>query len=305
MDAGDFAACPHGRAPSSQASNEPARPAPSSPVTQWSAAELVRRYEESVRSIRTVQADIRVVSGRTFPTSVVGLKRDDSGRAIVYEAKRLWNARTLENRLERSLLQIDHGVAFYSPRVAVSDGKRYEGYNPDPNSFERLGGLIAPDTAQLTGDYYWIPELLGFHFADGPERPLWELLKGANVIRVEGTPSHVVVLETTFKILDSNETRLRAWVDTSHGCLPARVEATRMWSNTLSTLIDIERFHEPAPESGFPFGARSSGSSSSSSLPRALRRPISANSARMRFVPEGGVLWPSRSAVQPGLTPTS
>ena len=72
--------------------------------------ELVRRYKESVDSIRTLRAEMRVVTGREFPAALEGLKRDDSGRVIAYEAKRDWEAATRRYRLERSALRRSAGL---------------------------------------------------------------------------------------------------------------------------------------------------------------------------------------------------
>lgn len=238
-------------------------------VKSMTVPELVRQYEKSVRSILTLEAEVRIVTERTLAQSLRGLKRDDSGRVIVYKAKRLWNARTSEERLERVLLQINRDVTLYAPLVAAADGKRYQGYNLDPKSFGQLGGLIESDTGKVCGDYYWIPDLLGYHFAAGPDRPLWEILKGAHVIKPEGTPPHLVVLEATYKLLGANETRLHAWIDTRHGYLPSRVEAVRLWSDTLSERLEVAEFHEASPGVWVPIRGRFTGTSSTLSFRRA------------------------------------
>lgn len=222
----------------------------------WSPQELVKRYRKSVDSIRTLQAEMCVVTGRRFLGAPEGLKRDDSGRVIAYEAKRDWEASTQRYRLERSRLTLIQGIAVYTPLVAASDGSRYQGYNSDPKALTHLGGLIAPGPEKIRGDswdYYWIPDLLGYSFTPAPDRSMWEILEGAKVVELEGTPPHLVVLETNYKFFgDHNETRLRAWIDTSHGCLPARVETMRLWSGTIAERFEVEEFHEAAPDLWVP-----------------------------------------------------
>lgn len=218
---------------------------------QLTAQELVQRYKESVESIRTLRAEVRIVTDAKQLVGLDGLKRDDTGRIIAYEATREWEAEPRRYRLESRALRLNRGVVSYSPFVAASDGSRYQGYNPDPRSFSQLGGLISAKKEEMTRgdrwDYYWIPDLLGYDFAPAPDRSLWEILDGARIVQIEGTPPHLVVLETNYKFFDDNETRLRAWLDTSHGCLPAQVEATRLWSDTLSERFEVEEFYETKP----------------------------------------------------------
>jgi len=265
--------------------------APSPAGAQETAAEAVQIYRASVRTIQTIHCRTKVVTGRDFG-GVKGLKRDESGRVVVAEAERTWDVVTDHMRREGSLLQVHGGAAYYAPQIAAYDGERFRGYNPDPAVRTRLGGIIAPYDNSRKIFYTWVPDFLGYAFVQGPARNLWDLLDGAKLVtpRPKDTPEHLVVLDTTYTEFGEkqNEARLRVWLDSTHGFLPARAEAVRVWSGTIDRELEVQEFAEPCPGVWVPVRGFDRGYYIDSVLPRGMTRGDLSHLTTDEFLAKGG-----------------
>lgn len=221
-------------------------------------ADVAKRMKASATSIRTLEANITAVTKRAF-AGVMGLERSGDGRVIYLKAMRQLEVDSERQRIEGLTLSIRNGTAYYQPIIAGFDGEEYRAYNPDPRSRPFLGGVVKAFEQETRLYHFWIPELMGYHFGEGPSRHLWDLLEKARITDDSLKTTGLITLEAVYTVLAVNEMKLIVTVDANHGFLPVRVESLKLRyakEGVRSRLLEVDEFVEAQPGIWVPVKGR-------------------------------------------------
>lgn len=210
---------------------------------------LVAKLRTALGAIGSVQGTYRTYfSSRTPGTGsiepdghpVPGAIDGPDGLVLYSEFAWSWQARPYREAIDGKWGFIRDNLMHYSRATFFFDGAVLRTLSRDDNS-----GLIKPLDGTFT---VWRNPLYlaGIGFGFEPRRNLDALLAGARLVALPDTPPHLKVLRSEFRE-NGQDYELTAWIDTTHGYLPRRIEMLEKDRRFVTRRIVNDEIAEVAP----------------------------------------------------------
>ena len=187
---------------------------------------LVAKLRDALGAIDSVQGTYRTYfSSRTPGTHsiepdghpVPGAIDGPDGLVLYSEFAWAWQARPYREAIDGKWSFIRDNLMHYPREAFFFDGAVLRTLSRDGNH-----GFVKPLDTTFTN---WRNPLYlaGIGFGFQPRRDLDALLAGARLVALPDTPPHLKVLRSEFRE-SGQDYELTAWIDTTHGHLPRRIE---------------------------------------------------------------------------------
>ena len=211
---------------------------------------LVAEVARTLGAIESVQGTYRTyfasdtpdfaidAEGQPIPGAVAG----PDGLVLYSEFDWAWQADPEREAIDGQWFFVDEGRMHSSSVAFADDGAVLRTFSHEAN-----GGLVKPPDDTFT---VWRNPLtlVGIGLGFQPRRHLDALLEGAEIVELPDTPPHIKVLRSEFREdVFSSDFELTAWIDTTHGHLPRRIEVFEKDRRFVTRRIVSDEIREVAP----------------------------------------------------------
>ncbi len=210
---------------------------------------LIAKLKASLEATETVQGTYRTYFSPKTPGTVSiepeghpvpGAIAGPDAQVLYSEFDWAWQAAPYREAIDGKWGYVDENQMQYTTAAIFFDSATLRTFGRDAK-----GGLLKPLDKTFT---VWRNplRLVGIGFGFEPRRSLDTLLSSAKLVSLPDTPPHLKVLKSEFRDY-GQDLELTAWIDTTHGHLPRRIEVLEKARRFVTSRILNEEIAEVVP----------------------------------------------------------